>query len=212
MRMSGRRGIYYTVDELLEDAKVAALKKLLEVERHLDMTEALAIAEKLAVANVRSLLVSVDPSKVLVFDPDKIGEVEYGSMIEYAFVRAQGVVRNLWKLEFLDDQEAVINAARELLKTLTKEVNLSVEEKKIIEDIAKFPEQLRSAYIEMSPNKVLEYALTLSLDFNKFYEKHPVIAEKDPAKKSVRALITVLTLLVLSELMDILGIPKLRKM
>ncbi|MEM4517059.1 MAG: arginine--tRNA ligase [Desulfurococcaceae archaeon] len=211
MRMSGRRGIYYTLDEMLVDNKLLILQKLMEKERTPDVTKLANIAEKIAVANTRGVLLSVDPGKVLVFDPRKISEMEYGVIVEYAFVRAQGIIRNLWNLEFLDDQSEVLSEALELTKKIYK-TDLSIEEKKLVESLARFKNILIESYNEMKPNKILEYAVSLSLDFNKFYEKHPIISERDESKKSLRILITILTLIALSELMDIMGFPKLRKM
>lgn len=211
MRMSGRRGIYYTIDEALVDAKLRILRKLVEKESTLQLSELINLAGKLAVANLRTLLLSVDPGKVLVFDQDKLGETEYGTIVEYAFVRAQGVIRNLWGVEFLDDPERVYSMASEIAKSIGK-VELTLEEKRLAELLTRFKDALLEAYREMKPNKLLEYAVNLSLEFNKFYEKYPIIGERDPVKKNTRILITVLVLLALSELMDIMGIPKLRKM
>jgi arginyl-tRNA synthetase len=97
---------------------------------------------------------------------------------------------------------------RGTLKSPLSRVELSIEEKKLIDDLLKYPLVLRSAFVEKASNKVLEYAVDLSLDFNKFYEKHSVVFERDEGKKRVRALITVLVLLVISEPLDILGFPK----
>lgn len=211
LRMSGRRGLYYTIDEMLVDAKLSILKKLIEKEEKRELRDLLEIAEKLAVANTRAILVSVDPGKVLVFDPGKISEVEYGVMIQYAFVRAQGVVRNLWGLEFLDSREEVIGKTIEYTRGF-EGVDLTSEEKKLVDDVLRYPLVLKTAYMEKSPSKILEYALNLAIDFNKFYEKYPVISEKNENTRKARVLITVLTLLALSELIDILGFPKLRRM
>ncbi|MEM4889969.1 MAG: arginine--tRNA ligase, partial [Thermosphaera sp.] len=82
MRMSGRRGIYYTLDEMLVDNKLLILQKLMEKERTPDVTKLANIAEKIAVANTRGVLLSVDPGKVLVFDHRKISEMEYGVIVE----------------------------------------------------------------------------------------------------------------------------------
>lgn len=211
MKMSGRRGVYYTIDEMLVDSKLNILQKLVEKHSEQKIAELLEIAEKLATANVRAILLSVDPSKVLVFDPKKIGGVEYGIMIEYAFVRAQGVIRNLWNMEFIDNPVGVFSKIGELSKNIEK-VDLAPEEKKILEHLLNFKKVLKEAYEEMKPNKVLEYAINLAVDFNKFYEKYPVIGERDQVKKNARILVTLLVLIALFELMDILGMPMLRRM
>lgn len=211
MKMSGRRGVYYTIDEMLVDYTLHILRKLQEKESKLDTSELLETSEKLAVANLRALLLSVDPGKVLVFDTEKISEVEYGTIIEYAFVRAEGVIRNLWGIEFLDNPDIVFLKLRNLSENIGK-TNLSPEEKKLLEYLLRFKKTLEEAYSEMKPHKILEYAVNLAVDFNKFYEKHPVIGEQDPVKKSIKTSITVLVAVTLSELMDIMGLPKLRKM
>ncbi|MEM1612256.1 MAG: arginine--tRNA ligase [Desulfurococcaceae archaeon] len=210
-RMSGRRGTYYTVDEMLVDSKLNVLQKLVEKESSLNAEELMSVAEKLAVANTRTLLLSVDPGKVLVFDPKKLGEVEYGTIIEYAFVRAQGVVRNLWGLEFLNEPGAIYAKMADAVKGGGK-MQFSPEEKKLIEILIKFKDVLLESYREMKPNKLLEYAIGLALEFNKFYEKYPVIGERDAFKRSARIALTLMVLVVLSELMDIMGIPKLKRM
>jgi len=211
MRMSGRRGIYYSMDELFTDSKLSIMRKLLEKESAIKASELADIASKLAVANIRALLLSVDPGKVMVFDPSKIGEVEYGTTIEYAFVRAQGIIRNLWGIEFLDDpgsaQEKMLS-----LRQFLENASLSPEEKRVLEALTRFKNVLVEAYREMKPNKLLEYAVNLALEFNKFYEKYSIIGERDITKRSARIALTTLVLIVLSELMDIMGMPKLRKM
>ncbi|MEM4717416.1 MAG: arginine--tRNA ligase, partial [Desulfurococcaceae archaeon] len=210
MRMSGRRGIYYTIDEMIIDAKLKILDKLLE-KTQMAKVDMIDVAEKLSIANTRAILLSVEPSKVLVFDPERINEIEYGTMIEYSFVRLLGIIRNLWNLEYLENPGEVHT---KVLKTLNeaRKVELSIEEKRLVEDLLRFKYTLIEAYREMKPNKIIEYAITISLDFNKFYEMYPIITERDENKKRVRVLITALTLFILSELLDILGFPKLSMM
>lgn len=216
MRMSGRRGIYYSIDELLADMKLKMLRRLSEKEgeTHLDMSEAMSVAENLAVANARALLLSVEPSKVLVFDADKIETLDYASIVEYAFVRAQGILRTVWGFEPLENSSMLSETLRNIVAKLPsfKPLPLSLEEKTIIEHLQGFEETLLEAYRDLKPSKVLEYAVELSTSFNKFYEKHPVSKEPDESRRTVRIVLTALTLLALSDLMDIMGMPKLRRM
>lgn len=80
------------------------------------------------------------------------------------------------------------------MKSPPSRVKLSIEEKKLLDDLLKYPLVLRSVFVEKAPDEVLECAADLSPDFNKFYKKHPVVS--------------VLVLLVISEPLDILGFPK----
>ncbi|MEM4561343.1 MAG: arginine--tRNA ligase [Desulfurococcaceae archaeon] len=217
MRMSGRRGIYYTLDELLMDAESVITKKLAEKEPgiNVDSDEVRSLAKSLAVANVRALLLSVEPSKVLVFDTEKIETTDYASILEYALVRAQSILRNLWNIEPLDNVDLITTELRKATEALIEQrtsLSFTTEEKTLLEHLLGYEYILLEAYRDLKPNKILEYAVELSLSFNKFYEKYPVIKEPDTAKRLARIVLTVLTLLTLSELMDILGMPKLRRM
>lgn len=98
------------------------------------------------------------------------------------------------------------------MKSPPSRVKLSIEEKKLLDDLLEYPLVLRSTFVEKALDKVIEYAVDLSPDFNKFYEKHPAVSKRDEGEKRVRALVTVLVLLVISEPLDILGFPKLIRM
>lgn len=211
MRMSGRRGRYYTLDEMLLDSEMVSLRRLYERAGNKGAEWLKDIARSIAVSNVRALLLSVDPNKVLTFDPKKIEEVEYGTIIEYAFVRAQGVIRNLWNLEYMNKVDQILSRLAEIANSV-EGLALSPDEKRLVEALLKFEGTLLEAYKDMKPNRVLEYAVELSTEFNRFYEKYPIISETNTSVKAARILITILTLLTLSELMDVMGLPKLRRM
>jgi arginyl-tRNA synthetase len=211
MRMSGRRGVYYTIDELLVDMENCIFKKLVK-ERGVFKPDS-EVVSKLAIANTRSLLLSVEPGKVLSLDPTKLCEYEQGIIVEYAFVRAQGILRNAFNIEPLRDRE-LDDKVRELLNTIlisSERPLFSIEEKSLIELLADFDEVLIEAYRELKLNRVLEYAVKLALQFNKFYEKHPVVGERDEKIRAWRLLLVYTVFRTLAELMDVLGLPKLQK-
>ncbi|MGC8982804.1 MAG: arginine--tRNA ligase [Desulfurococcaceae archaeon] len=216
VRMSGRRGVYYTLDEMLVDAEATMFKKLIDKRGHAGISDAETrdVARSLAVANIRALLLSVEPNKVMVFDPGKLESTDYASIIEYAFVRSQGIIRNMLNIEPLDNAFELLRHLSEAAKILeeAREVVFSTEEKLLVERLLEYKNVLMESYRELKLNRILEYALNLSLEFNRFYEKYPVAKEQDPVKRAARLSITILTLLTLSELMDIMGMPKLRKM
>lgn len=219
MRMSGRRGIYYTMDELLIDMEHAIVGKYLEETQgarrksmggYRDLVEA---ARALAVNNTRALLLSVEPGKVLSFDPARIREFEHGITVTYGLVRAQSVLRKLWGIEPLDNMDLVkANGVRELSSINVSELALNTEEKQLLEQLVGYPMVLREAYEYMRPDRLLEYAVELSLAFNRMYEKHRITNEPDPVKRAVRILLTIGVFQVLSNLADIMGFHKLRRL
>lgn len=218
--MSSRRGRYYTVDELVEDYKELVLKEYLDNQvrrtgsprlEGIDWKGLLGSAEKLAVANTRALLVSIDPRKVLVFDPRKLREHLEGSWLIYTVVRLQGILRKQYGVEPLDHLDEVKNQIIGLLHTTSIE-ELDRDEKEIIDKLSTYPEVLVDAAESMEPNKLLEYMVDLANTINKFYETHPVLREKDPARRNLRLAVIAAALQVMINLLNILGIPVLKKL
>lgn len=218
--MSSRRGRYYTVDELVEDYKELVLKEYLDNQvrrtgsprlEGIDWRSLIGSAEKLAVANTRALLVSIDPRKVLVFDPRKLREHLEGSWLIYTVVRLQGILRKQYGVEPLDHLDEVKNRIIGLLHTTSIE-ELDRDEKEIIDKLSTYPEVLIDAAESMEPNKLLEYMVDLANTINKFYETHPVLREKDPARRNLRLAVIAAALQVMVNLLDILGIPVLKKL
>jgi arginyl-tRNA synthetase len=212
VRMSGRRGVYYTMDELLLDMEECVYRSLIRERGAPAGPE--DVISKLAVANTRSLLLSVEPGKVLSLDPSKLCEYEQGTIIEYAFVRAQSILRNAFNLEPLEDPVGLSSKIREILEQINSSFErraLSVEEKLLVELLVDLKTTLLEAYRELKLNRILEYAVKLALQFNKFYEKCPVIGERNEKTKAWRLLLVYVTHRVLLELLDVLGLPKLKR-
>lgn len=218
MRMSGRRGIYYTIDELLADIVDFMIEKQLESSEEKrkatgessDLEEA---ARMLAVNNLRALLLSVEPSKVLTFDLKNARAFEHGVIVTYSLVRAQSVLRKLWGFEPLDNPGELRARGMEVLSNLKgRELEFGVEERQLVEELLDYMKVLREAYEYMRPDKILVYAVNLALGFNKLYEKHRIINEPDPVKRSARILLTIATMLLLADLSDVMGFYKLRKL
>ncbi|MET1160668.1 MAG: arginine--tRNA ligase [Thermoprotei archaeon] len=219
-RMSSRYGQYYTLDELLEDyTDVVAHKYVLnkvklgvkDIEG--DYTELKRAFRELGIACTRALLLSVDPRKVLVFDPRKIEEYDIGAWIVYTFVRLQSILRKAYEVEPLDNIEYYINKLSELSGEISWDnVVLNEEEKSIVETLAGFKNALLRAYHNMEPNRILEYTQELCMALNKLYEKHPILREEDKAKRSIRLALVISSLTILRDLLWIMGFPLVKKL
>ncbi len=217
--MSGRRGIYYTIDELLRDYIKTIIHDYLENAmrtsgRQIDYKYLEEIAGKLAVTNTRILLSSIDPRKILVFNPDKLGDYLNGSWLTYTLVRIQGILRKYFNFEPLDNVEELKRKTIEIHGELKKNetyMDLSIEERSILEKISEYPETLVNAMEYMEPNKLVEYLNELALLLNRFYEKHSVIGEKNEYKRKTRIILIVLCLLIMKDLFKILKLPMIKR-
>jgi arginyl-tRNA synthetase len=222
VRMSSRRGEYYTLDELVEDYKKVMAKNyvlnqirkynVLEPPETIDLVRLDDVFEKLAIASSRALLLSIDPLKVLSFDPRRLEEYSIGSWIMYTFVRLQGIIRKWLGIEPLDNLDKVIEESRKLLGEISgSQLILSPIEKDLLENIMSFEETIIKSYKELKPNKILEYTNNLSMNINKLYESLPVLGEKDPTKRRQRILLIITTLILMKDLLSIMGFPILKK-
>ncbi|WP_440059349.1 arginine--tRNA ligase domain-containing protein [Thermogladius sp. 4427co] len=210
LRMSGRRGVYYTLDELVRDYYSIVSKiyyKTLSGPKGGTRGAGKEVLEALAVANARSLLLSVEPLKVLVFDPSRLEEQTMGSTILYSYVRVQSILRKLTGLEPLDNLEKIASIA---LEGDWSGYQPSLVEEELLSLLGDYDKVLVSSYNSMKPNRIIEYAVNLSNTLNKFYETHRVIGEKDPRARAFRIALVTSSLLVLKELVDILGFPHVR--
>ncbi|OYT40226.1 MAG: anticodon-binding protein [Desulfurococcales archaeon ex4484_58] len=220
MKMSSRRGQYYTLDEVIEDYTRIVAEKYIENQLRLGKKKLKIEPDllreafrKLGIACTRALLLSTDPLKVLVFDPRRLEDYDLGSWIIYTFVRLQSILRKAYGFEPLDNIDKLRNYAVKLYEDLReKEIILNTEEKNIVETLSNYSYTLLTVYNELKPNKILEYTNTLCMTINKLYEKHPILNEKDHIKKNTRLLLVIVSLLILKDLQTIMGFPLIKKL
>ena len=220
MKMSSRRGQYYSLDELIRDyVDVIAHKyfanqlKLGNIKYDVETRELLSVFEKLGVACTRALLLSVEPGKVLVFDPHRIEEYDLGAWITYTSVRIQSILRKAYGFEPLDNTELLLDKLKEISGKLGgQKIKFEPEEKNILEKINEYHSILLKAYKELDPSKILEYTRDLCMYLNQLYEKHPILGERDIVKKNTRLALIISALLILKDLMNIMGFPIVKKL
>ncbi len=195
VKMSGRKGIYITLDSLLDEAK----SKVMDIVRgRFPSEEVDKVAEAVAIGAVRFAFVSVSPTRPLTFRWEKVLDLNQnsGPFIQYTYVRTLGI------LEKTNERPQIPPPVPQ---------GVSPEEKSLILLIGEFPEVIAKAAHELRLEDLTEYANRLALAFNSFYEKHRVIGAPDEVRGFRLALVSsVMT--VLGNIMDILGIPRLRKM
>jgi len=196
VRMSGRRGRYVTIDELLEEAK-SRVKDLLKDRVGIDEKEMEEIAEKVAVGAIRYALIDVVPTKKVIFSWKRVLNLQEnsGPFIQYAYTRTRGILRR----------------AGEIPKEFDCSYLKDDVEVELVYKIAELPETIRSCYYLMRPDLLAQYANELATLINKFYERCPVIRAEKGFKEARVALVKAASI-ALGNAMDLLGIPKLEKM
>ncbi len=196
MKMSGRRGEYVSLDEILDETK-ARVRGIIK-DRFESVDELEKISEAVAIGAVRYALLSVSPLKPMTFDWNKVLNLKQnsGPFLQYTYVRAKSILEKAGIVEILH-----YNVPEEL----------APEEIELIKLLGEVPEVIAKAAQELRPDYLAEHANRIALTFNSFYEKYPVIRAEEPYRGFRIALVKAV-MIVLSNIMNILGVPTLEKM
>ncbi len=197
-RMSGRRGRYITLDEVMDGAVKRAYEEVSKRSPHLSDEEKQHISEFVGIGAVKYALVEVDPTKPVVFTWDRVLDFEKNSApyIQYSHARARSILRK---------------ASREPENPVYSLLRTQVEHD-IILMLARFPEVFVNAAENLRPNAIADFANALADKFNTFYTKLPVIKAKTPELSDTRLELVNATRLVLRNALNLLGIEAPEKM
>jgi arginyl-tRNA synthetase len=189
--MSGRKGIYITVDEVLDETAKRASKLIAGRDIEED------ISEKVAVGAFRYAMLSIDPKKKLQFNWDRVLNLEEnsGPFIQYSYTRAVSILRKAGYVPKEYD---------------TKLLSSGLEEDLILL-IARIPKILRDSVDLLRPDLIVQHANEMAKKFNKFYEEIPVIQSENKLRDARLKLVEAFKE-SLGSLMDIAGIPRMERM
>ncbi len=199
VKMSGRKGLYINVDTLLDMMRDKVLGVIKDNNPELDEETAHDIAEKVAVASLKYLLLSVDRDKVVVFDLDDALDVtkESGAYILYSYARAKSILKKA---------EYEVPTGNGLAYSLLNEYDV-----KLLRYLAITPIVVYEAGKSLEIKPLVNYMYRLSQLFNEFYEKNPVLKAEDEVKTS--RLTIIRTYIVVMKLLSMLtGIPLVERM
>jgi len=198
VHMSGRKGWFVNADALLD----ALFKKAYEETKKRNPKESEeflnSVAEAIAVATFRYEMLKVSPEKIIVFDMDDALKMEgnTASYLQYAHTRCCGILRKAgeWKENFKPTGM------------------LSEKERELVRKLLEFPEVVKKAYEELRPHHLCTYGFELATAFNEFYHTCPVLNAEDESVKMFRLSLVKATKIVLSKLLNLLGIKPLERM
>ncbi|MEK6909164.1 MAG: arginine--tRNA ligase [Nanoarchaeota archaeon] len=192
-KMSSRTGnnILYADfrNELVEAAKkeINKREKLSEVD-----AEKRAIA--IAVAGMKYPMIKQDTNKVIIFNKEEAirFEGDTGPYLLYSLARANSILKKSNKIK----GNFIIHQVDEY-------------ERKLINELAKFPEIVDGSSKNLSPNLIAHYSYSLAQMFNEFYHTCAVIGSKE---EKFRVALVSAFVQVLENALHLLGIPTLDEM
>ncbi len=189
--MSGRGGIQVFADDLLDrlEARLA--------ERTTDP----AVAAAVAAGAARYYMLKFGNAQDIAFDFDEAVRTtgESGVYLQYAYVRARGILRRL--------AEAGVPSAPAAPPPALPDVDRA-----LVLAMLQWPRALRSAGATLSAQPVAKYAFDLATTFSAFYDNTtPVVQESDPAVRAWRAGLVGAFATLLAEVLDCLGVAALER-
>jgi arginyl-tRNA synthetase len=190
-RMSSRRGRYITLDEVMAGAAERAYEEVSKRSPRLSDEEKKQISEFVGKGAVKYALISVDPTKPVVFTWDRVLDFEKNSApyIQYSHARACSILRKASR-----EPE---NADYSLLT--------DPMERDIVLTLARFPEVFVDAAENLRPNAIADFA-------NSFYTKLPVIKAKSVGLSDARLALVDASRIVFRNALKLLGIEAPERM
>lgn len=195
--MSSRKGNIVRWDDIFAAIKTACETQT--AERHTDWSrrKVAKVAEALSIASIKFAMLKLDPDKVITFKLDEA--LSYSGptapYILYTIARARKVIgKTAAKPE--------INADKLSLP----------EERALFMLLAKFPQVLVDAQMNLKPSQISLYAYDLALAFSSYYESVRVLDDSDDARLRARLGLYFAAAQVLENALSILGIKALKEM
>lgn len=195
-RMSGRRGRYVTLDEVIE----MSIARSMEILRDRGSGGGEDMARAIGVSAVKYSLASVSPSKQITFRIEEALNFERNSApyIMYTYARASSILEKAGERPSLDDID--YNAAEENQKR-----------RQLLIEISRAPTIFTKAIDELKPEDIASELIKISDLFNSWYQEDPVIREPNLGARAYKIYLVRGVRQVLGIGLRALGITPLEK-
>jgi arginyl-tRNA synthetase len=198
MHISGRKGIYVNADYILNTLQITAYREVKKRNPDLSDDDTNTIAEEIGISAIRYNLIKQDLDKIITFDiVDSLSlEGNTGPYLQYTYARSQRILEKYAK------------------KIKSGNFNLLVQEYEVnlIKIIAKMDLVIEETVKTLDPKLPAKYAYDLATAFNLFYEKVPVLREKNKEIMLSRLVLVKSFGITLKNIFSVLGISALKRM
>lgn len=192
-RMKSREGTVVDADDLIETMIQTAKEHTEELGKVDDFSdeEAKDLYKTLALGALKYFILKINPKRTVIFNPKESIDFQgnTGPFIQFNYVRIQSLLRNQALSEFDIDK-----------------INLTTEEKEMIQEIHKFPAMIENAAQQYDISSVANYAYSLAKAFSKFYSHTSILKVEDENTKQFRLALSQWVGNVLKQSFLLLGI------
>ena len=206
VEMSGRKGLGVKANDILELLVDEARRRSVGNEMEMPPTDDawLSQPEAIAVGALRYFMLKFGRNKVIAFDFDEAlaFEGDTGPYLQYSSVRVENILRKLRTRGLSPEVDVAALAGAPWEDDLWE---IFVETARIDDVVARAVESLEIA-------AVARHAYALAQAFSRFYHRHPIVSEADPALRQRRLAAALAFRAGLGKLLVLLGIPSPEKM
>lgn len=193
-RMSTRRGVIVSVDELIDEGIEKAEEEVRKRNDELDDDKISEIARQVAIGAIKYHMLKVQNMKPFTFSWEEALDFEGDAApyVQYAHARASSILRK----GGIGEDDPI---PEEMVFTNESEKNLT-------RLISHFPSIVMTAAEYRRPHMIPEYAYRLATMFTEFYHASPVLAAEDEEAKASRIAMVRATKQTLKNSLALLGI------
>ncbi len=198
--MSARRGRVVLFKEVADEAERRALAAMGERTPEMPPEERHAVARQIGLGALKYALLAVDNNRDTVFDMDAALNFEghTGPYIQNAHVRANSILRKAGLPR--------LPAGGYELPPASFDYELTPQEIRLIELMARFPAAVEQAAREYRPLVIANYAFDLANAFHSFYHANPVLQAGDETIRASRLRLVAATKQTLANALHLLSI------
>jgi arginyl-tRNA synthetase len=207
LEMSGRKGVGVKADDLVDNLIRSASEEVAARNASLDPARRDEVARRIAVGALRYYMLRFTRNKIIAFDfEDALSfDGETGPYVQYAVVRASGILGKVAAAEGIPEAELEARAAEADLGFLSGDPR--GEEWELLSLLGRHRGTVEQAASALELSGLAKYAFVLAQKFNAFYHKFPVLQETDPGRRWGRVLLTFLFRERMVRILDLMGIP-----
>jgi arginyl-tRNA synthetase len=193
-RMSTRKGVIVSVDELLDEGIERAEEEVRKRNEELDDENVAEIAKQVATGAIKYHMLKVQTMKPLTFSWEDALDFEGDAApyVQYAHARASSILRKGGVFGDISIPEKIV---------FTNE-----SEKDLTRLISRFPTTVFTAAAERRPHLLPDYSYKLATQFTEFYHKSPVLGAEEEEVKESRIAMVKATRQTLRNCLSLLGI------
>jgi arginyl-tRNA synthetase len=208
-KMKSREGTVVDADDLLDSLRDMAIEEIKEKEREEAVGDTPAVAEKVALGALHYYLLSVSPSKDMLFNPKESLSFNgnTGPYLQYMGARISALLRKAEETGGKAPRNGKTSGGKAPGSLL-----VSDPEWELLKVLASYGDALASAAAARDPSLVGTYLYDLSKAFSRFYHDCPVLAAENPGLVSDRLALSRAVLRVLKDAMHLICIPFLETM